>query len=160
MHKFTWEKMIPKHECQTKCFQCMAEIQNQGWKVAVVQMASKGVSSANFVIYRWKLWLPTLGNEIKKRGQIIAVCLLATNLRYFFHKSRCCHHICISWYSTCGISYCRHNPSWKTSKFDQNPVGGICSTGIRSPILSILDLNRDGRGEGRPASRSPQNYYE
>ena len=87
MHKFTWEKMIPKHKCQTKCFQCMAEIQNQGWKVAVVQMASKGVSSANFVIYRWKLWLPTLGNEIKKRGQIIAVCLLATNLRYFFHKS-------------------------------------------------------------------------
>ena len=38
------------------------------------------------------------------------------------------------------------------SKFDQNPVGGICSTGIRSPILSILDLNRDGSmgGEERP----------
>ena len=54
----------------------MAEIQNQGWKVAVVQMASKGVSSANFVIYRWKLWLPTLGNEIKKRGAGANYCSL------------------------------------------------------------------------------------
>ena len=43
-------------------------------------------------------------------------------------------------------------------KFDQNPLGGICSTGIRSPILSILDLNRDGsRGGGERAVHSPEN---